>query len=206
MRTLLLLASALALASLAACSKGGGTIDVEKLPCDKRTPASGSDGTEGFVQCSAPKEAVELGKFTCKKGTTVSVYEKAKTLRECWVATPVTVDDATCTGGVTLYPDGKLLRCQLDAALKKNGVDMPKGAWITFTPSGAPKRIELPQGGTLGAYKCKGYWNYVYESGKPKKCELADAATIGGAAKKAGETVCFDEGGKLVECSTLKFN
>ena len=203
------LALAFALAAFApACSRGGGdggSIDVDALPCEKRTPASSFDASEGFVQCQGPKDEVKLGKFTCKKGTTVSVYAKSKTLRECWVAAPVTVGDATCTGGVTLYPDGQLLRCQLDAALKKNGLDMPKGAWITFAASGAPKRIELPQGGTIGALECKGYQNYVYESGKPKKCELAKPATVGGAAKKAGETVCLDEGGKLVECSSLKF-
>lgn len=188
----------------AACSKGSAKIDVEKLPCTERRPTSGFELPEGFISCTQAKEEIKIGDFVCKKGTSVGVYEKSKTLEECWVASPVKVDGVQCTGGVTLLPDGKLRRCQLDAELQKDGLTMPKGAWITFTNTGHPRRIELPQGGTIGPYKCKGYQNFVYEGGKPKKCDLADATTIEGQAKKAGESVCFDEGGKLIDCAKVK--
>lgn len=191
---------------LVACSRSSGAsnIDVEKLPCTKRVPTSSIDVSEGFVSCQQPTEEIKLGAFTCKKGTTVGVYTKAKTLRECWVAQATTVDGVSCTGGVTLYPDGKLLRCQLDAEVSRNGLTVPKGAWLTLTPSGAPKRLELPQGGTIGSYKCKGFMNLVYENGKPRRCELAEPTTVDGQAKKAGETVCFNESGKLTDCASVK--
>lgn len=191
--------------SAAACSKGSSTIDVEKLPCTERRPTSSFDYPEGYVACMQPTAEIKVGPYTCKKGTTVGVYTKTKTLQECWVAAPTKVGDVSCTGGVNLFPNGTLRRCQLDAELQKNGITMPKGAWITFYEgAGNPRRIELPQGGTIGPYKCKGYMNYVYENGKPKKCELGAEATIEGQAKKVGDNVCFDEAGKLTDCAKLK--
>ncbi len=190
--------------AIVGCSKGDGKIDVEKLPCTERRPTSGLDVPEGYIACTGPKEEIKVGDFVCKKGTTVGVYSKSKTLEECWVKAPVKVDGAHCTGGVALFPDGKLRRCQLESELSRDGLTMPKGAWITFTQSGHPRRIELPQGGTIGPYKCKGYQNFVYEGGKPKKCQLAEATTIDGQPRKADETVCFDEAGKSTDCGKVK--
>ncbi len=205
-RTALLGALVLTAGATSACSKEPPTtIDVEKLPCTERRPTASFELPERYVACTQPTTEIKLGPYTCKKGTTVGVYENSKTLETCWVAQPVQVDGVLCTGGVSLLPSGKLRRCQLEAQLERNGLTMPKGAWITFYPeSGNPRRIELPQGGRIGPYSCRGYTNYAYESGKPKKCELAAEATIDDKPRKAGEIVCFAEDGKSTDCSSLK--
>lgn len=190
--------------TLSACG-GRKTIDVEKLPCKERRPTSGSAG--GYIACSGPDKDIDVGNgMVCKAGTTIGVYTKTKTVHECWVKTPVKVDGVSCTGGVQLYPEGKLRRCQLDAELARKSLAIPKGSWVTFTAEGDMRRIELPTPAALGPVKCKGYMNFVFPSGKPNRCELAEPATVDGQAKKAGEIVCLDEAGKLTDCSKFSFS
>lgn len=200
--TPLLAVLSFAIAVLGGCKGGGKTIDVEKLPCKERRPSSAMGLKEGFINCTAPSEDVDLGGgMVCKKGASLGVYSTSKTLRECWVKAPLKVDGAQCTGGVQLYPNGKLRRCQLDAAYEKNGLTLPKGSWITWSDAGDPRRLELLQPTAVGPYKCKGYTNYAWPSGKLQKCELAEPATIEGQAKKVKDVVCFGEDGKLTDCS-----
>jgi hypothetical protein len=194
------------LTTVGGCKGSSTTIDVEKLPCKERRPSSAMGVKEGFINCMSPSEDVDLGGgMICKKGASVGVYSTSKTLRECWVKVPVKVDGAQCTGGVQFYPNGKLRRCQLSAAYEKNKLALPKGSWITWSETGDPRRLELLQPTAVGSYKCKGYMNYAWPSGKLQKCELAEPATIEGQVKKAKDVVCFEETGKLADCSKFTF-
>lgn len=191
--------------TLSACG-GKKTLDVEKLPCKERRPTSSIAGA-GYIACTGPDKDIDVGNgMVCKAGATLGVYTKTKTVYECWVKTPVKLDGVSCTGGVQLYPEGKLRRCQLDAELARKDLAIPKGSWVTFTAEGDMRRIELPTPAALGALKCKGYMNFVYANGKPNRCELAEPATVDGQAKKAGEAICLDEGGKLADCSKYSFS
>lgn len=194
------------LATLSTPGCGGKkTIDVEKLPCADRKPASGAQG--GYIQCTNPSSDVEVGGgLVCRKGSTIGVYTKSKSIYECWVTKPATVDGVSCTGGVSLFPDGKLRRCQLAGDLSRSGLTLPKGSWITFTDKGDLRRLELLTPTAVGPVTCKGYMNFVYPSGKPSRCELAQPATIDGQQKKATEVVCLDEAGKLMDCSKVSFS
>jgi hypothetical protein len=189
---------------LAGCG-GAKTIDVAKLPCKERKPGVGAGGL-AYIGCSAPTEDIDVGNgMVCKKGSTLSVYEKTKSVYECWVTKPVKVGDVSCTGGVSLFPDGKLRRCQLDGELAQKGLVLPKGSWITFTQAGEPRRLELLTPTQVGPAKCKGYMNFVFPDGKLNRCELAEPATIDGQPKKAAEIICLDAAGKLAECSKFSF-
>jgi hypothetical protein len=184
---------------------GKKTLDVEKLPCAERRPASGSHGA--FIQCTNPSADIDVGGgLVCRKGSTLGVYTKTKTVYECWVTKPSTVDGVSCTGGVSLFADGKLRRCQLAADLSRSGLTLPKGSWITFTEGGDLRRLELPTPTQVGPVSCKGYMNFVYPSGKPNRCELAQPTVLDGQQKKASEVVCLDEAGKLADCSKYSFS
>ena len=57
-------------------------LGVAKLPCNERTPTSGSNGAS--VQCTAPTEDIDVGaSMVCKNGATLGTYTASKTVYEC---------------------------------------------------------------------------------------------------------------------------
>jgi hypothetical protein len=195
-------ATALALfAGAAGCSRGASTkVDPDKLACE---PGSKKDviSKTKVVQCKLAEE-LKTGSLVCPKGSMVMIYPEGQ-IKQCWIQAPATIDGVTCKAGVTLSKDGRLLRCQLGAAKKLGGLELPKETWVSFyQPGGTFKRIEAGSGplDLLGA-KCKGAFNFLHPNGKLQRCELAENKTLDGKEYKVGQTVCFDDGGKVAECS-----
>jgi hypothetical protein len=145
--------------------------------------------------------------YACEGGK-VAEFSKG-VFKGCYLAEAKEVDGFTCKAGLSLYPSGKLRRCQITAAKKvAEGIDARPTDWVTLYETGTIKRLELASGpNKILGLPCKGYLNYFHENGKLKKCELSETATVDGQSvevKDASVYVCFDDQGKRVaDCKLL---
>jgi hypothetical protein len=146
--------------------------------------------------------------YACEAGK-IAEFSKG-VFKGCYLAEAKEVDGFTCKAGLSLYPNGKLRRCQITAAKKvAEGIEARPTDWVTLYEGGSIKRLELASGpNKILGLPCKGYLNYFHENGKLKKCELSETATVDGAnveVKDKSVYVCFDEQGKRVaDCNLLK--
>ena len=145
--------------------------------------------------------------YSCEGG---KIAEFAKgVFKGCYLAEAKEVDGFSCKAGLSLYPSGKLRRCQVTAAKKvADGIDARATDWVTLYESRSIKRLELASGpNKILGLPCKGYLNYFHENGKLKKCELSETATVDGESvevKDKSVYVCFDDQGKRVaDCKLL---
>jgi hypothetical protein len=136
----------------------------------------------------------------------VQLYAAGK-VKSCYVKTTQIVGGVPCTGSISFNQDGTLHRCKTAAAVRFENFEAPEGTWITlYDGTNAVDRFENGDAVlTVDGQPCQGYFNYLHRSGKLRKCELAEGRKIAGKAHAKGSAVCFDEAGKVVECSTMSF-
>lgn len=160
--------------------------------------------SQGYLtQFDLAKEA-KIGPVTCKAETTVTAYGPGK-LDGCYTNGTATIDDVACKGNISMTKSGKLRRCQLVEAKAFGDLQLKAEDWLTVYESGKPERFESGNVIEVQGRKCKGYFNYLHESGKLKKCEVAEDTKLDGKDYKAGTAVCFDEQGKVADCSSMQF-
>ncbi len=160
---------------------------------------------EGVLTGFDLTEPHTFGNIECK-GAGVRLYAPDK-VKSCYITKPHEVAGIKCEGNLSINEDGSVHRCQLSEAMKFTNFDAPAKTWITFY-DGTTLVDRFEVGGNvkdIDGHKCKGYMNYMHKNGKVRKCTLAEEETIEGKKYTASTDVCFDENGKVVECSTMTF-
>ena len=160
---------------------------------------------EGMLTGFDLAEPHTFGDIECK-GASVRLIAPDK-VRSCYMTKPHEVAGIKCDGNLSMNEDGTVHRCKLSEAMKFENFEATAGTWITFYDgTKLVDRFEVGDNAQeVDGHKCKGYMNYLHKNGKVRKCKLEAEEKIEGKKYEAGTDVCFDEAGKVVECSTMKF-
>jgi hypothetical protein len=146
----------------------------------------------------------ELNRVLCAAEKTAAFHPNG-VLRECTAKDTVSLDGFTCRETVLLYSDGRLKRCRLSEGRRVSPqVETHERDLLTLYPAGALKELAFADRAKVKGFACK--LVVFHEDGQVKRCDLTEVTKVQGATFRSGDSVCFDDKGKVADCKSLTFD